>query len=109
MSELQRAMARAMTEDELQAAIYQAAGLFGWSRHHDRGDLRGRLQGDVGFPDLVLARRGRVLFLELKSETGQLSEGQLAWQLQLGANRSALADYRLVRPTDLDDVLAALR
>lgn len=109
-NEYQRQMARSMTEDELLSAIIEAAGLMGWRVHHDRGKLnQGRTQGHPGFPDLVLARRGRVLFLELKSEAGRQTEDQLRWALELVQDRAALAHFQLVRPADLDSVLEQLR
>jgi hypothetical protein len=37
-----------------------------------------------GFPDLVLARRGKVLFRECKTETGKASLEQLAWLQEVG-------------------------
>lgn len=100
-------LARAMTEAELQSAIIAAAKLLGWRVCHFRAAKTERgwrtpIEGDAGFPDLVLARRMRVLFLECKSDKGRLSPDQSAWC-------SALPDYWLVRPSDLDAVLAALQ
>ena len=38
------------------------------------------MQGDgAGFPDLVLVRKGRLLFVELKSEIGKVSPQQRKW------------------------------
>ena len=37
------------------------------------------LQGDVGFPDLVLTRRGVTLIVELKSDSGRPGLAQLKW------------------------------
>lgn len=74
-----------MTEAELQAAIIDAAHLFGWLAHHVKpartpdGKYLTRIAGDAGFPDLVLARGGVVLFVELKSHTGRVRPEQQAW------------------------------
>lgn len=128
-SDLRREMAKSMTEDELLSAIVEAAGLFGWMVHHDRGDLsRGRTQGNVGFPDLVLSRLGHTLYVELKTESGQPSEDQLRWaqaltgfvgwdevsalQVDLSSLRAAPIRWSrclLVRPADLDAMLDVLR
>jgi len=66
-------LAQKMTEDELLAAILDAAKYLGWRAYHVRNSKAGIIQGDAGFPDLVLARKGRVLFVELKSEKGKLT------------------------------------
>jgi len=60
------------------------------------------MQGDVGFPDLVLARAGKVIFAELKSETGKLSPTQREWA-------NALGTLRIWRPRDIDLIEAELR
>jgi len=56
-------LARAMTEQQLLDAIVQAAKLHGWMVAHFRPALTAKgwrtpMQGDPGFPDLVLARKG---------------------------------------------------
>jgi hypothetical protein len=95
-----------MSEAELMEAVIRAARLHGWLVHHDRPglDRRGRwrtaVQGDAGFPDLVLARAGVVLVVECKSATGRLDPAQRAWLLATGG--------RVVRPRHLDRMLALL-
>lgn len=78
-------IARAMTEAELLAAVIHLAHVRGWLVHHCRAakDESGRwktpIQGDAGFVDLVLARRGSVVFAELKTERGKLTDEQIVW------------------------------
>jgi transketolase C-terminal domain/subunit len=91
-----------MTEEELLTVIVEAAEMFYWRVHHDRRSDLARQQGNAGFPDVVLARRGVVRFLELKSDRGQLSTEQFAWSRDLPA-------LEVVRPADLDDVIESLR
>jgi hypothetical protein len=80
-----------MSEAELQSAVIEMAQLFGWLCHHGRasqsksGRWSTAVQGDVGFPDLVLARAGEVLFIELKSANNRLTQPQECWQAALGA------------------------
>lgn len=97
-----------MTEDELLSAIVEAGTLLGWRVHHDRRSDRALQQGHAGFPDVVAIRGGRILFLELKSERGQLSTDQYAWQREM-PHTSRGVEYRVVRPADLDGLIEDLR
>ncbi len=73
-----------MTEADFQTAVIDLAQLLGWRVAHFRpartnAGWRTPVSADgKGFPDLVLVR-DRVLFVELKSETGRLSPDQRAW------------------------------
>ena len=58
-----------------------------------------------GFPDLVLARGPRLVFAELKRETGKASEAQERWAEAL---TRASAEVYQWRPSDLDEVRAVL-
>lgn len=53
-----------------------------------------RCAGPAGMPDLVIAGPGGLILAELKSEYGELSAGQQAWQWALGDR------HRLWRPAD---------
>lgn len=77
-----------MSEAQLLSAVVQSAHVFGWLVHHDRpgqtkDGWKTAISGDIGFPDICLARRGRVLFVELKSDSGKLTEGQYGWLASL--------------------------
>ncbi len=100
-------LSKAMTEDELLTAIIEAATWNGWLAHHVRRSDKAIQQGRSGFPDLVLARNGRVLFLELKSEGGRVSPDQGAWLEEL-TSRSAVQAW-IIYPSQLDDMLRVLR
>ncbi len=91
-----------MSEDELLSAVLDAARLLGWKRYHVRNSRLGVVQGDTGFPDLVLARAGTVRFVELKTETGKLRQDQDEWG-------SALPSREVLRPSGLDAFLETLR
>ena len=52
----------------------------------------------AGFPDLVLAKPGRLLFVELKSENGRLSQEQARWLAALGLTERA--EVKVWRPSD---------
>jgi hypothetical protein len=103
-------LSKAMTEDELLTAITEAATYLGWRWHHIRRSDKAIQQGDAGFPDVVLARNGRILFLELKREGKTPTLGQYEW---LGALTLLPEDTRvramMIRPRDLDYVLDLLK
>ena len=65
-----------MTEKQLQAAVMRMARLRGWLAYHTYDSRR----SEPGFPDLVMVRHSRLLFVELKSERGKLTEAQHGWR-----------------------------
>jgi len=97
-----------VTEAEFQRIVIDMAHLFGWRVAHFRPARTARgwrtpvAADGKGFPDLVLAKAGRVIFAELKTDTGRLSDDQQAW-------RDALPDAVVWRPRDLDEIEFALR
>ena len=92
-----------MTEAELQNAIIQLAKMSGWLVTHFRpGIMRsGRwatpLQGDPGYPDLTMTRKGRLIFAELKSAKGKVSPEQEQW---LSALSECTVEVYTWRPED---------
>jgi hypothetical protein len=63
------------TEASFQASVVRYAELMGWRCFHVYDSRRSR----AGFPDLVMVRRPRVIFAELKSERGKLARDQFDW------------------------------
>jgi len=101
----------AETEKEFQSCVIDFAKLNGWLVSHARParvTVKGRetyrtaLQGDAGAPDLLLARGGKVILVELKSEKGKPSHMQTAWITACGNHG------RLWRPSDWDDIFEEL-
>lgn len=99
-------------EAEFQSAVIEAARFNGWRVHHTRtvqirpGVWATPLQGDAGFPDLVLAHPDRgVIFAELKSARGRLSPEQDRWIRTLVA---CGAEAHVWRPTDMVAILNRL-
>lgn len=92
------------TEAQFQQAVIEAARWAGWKIHHTRpammksGAWATPIQGHIGFPDLVLAHdRYGVMFVELKTTRGRLSEHQSDWIATLA---SAGAEWHVWRPSD---------
>lgn len=108
-----------MTEAAFTKQLLELAARFGWlaSHHHDsRRQVRaGVFVGDkhaAGLPDLVLVRRGRVVFAELKVGRGKPSPLQAQWLEELRAveaNTQGVVEVHLWRPEDWDAIVAALR
>lgn len=98
-----------LSEAQWQERVVAAAALNGWRWAHFRpAQVRGGRwatpqSGDLGFPDLVLARHGELMVAELKSDTGAFRPGQKDWLTELGAHG------RIWRPADWDTVHDELR
>jgi hypothetical protein len=69
----------AQTEKSFQAQVEQLAKLYGWKIYHTRYSFRSA----AGFPDLVLVRPPRLIFAELKRNTGTVTPEQWNWILTL--------------------------
>lgn len=97
-----------LSEAQWQQRVMDAARAAGWLVVHFRPAMtqRGRwitpMAGDAGFPDLVLAKGGRVLIAELKSDSGKPTAAQKAWLAALGGHG------RLWQPRNWDAVLLDL-
>jgi hypothetical protein len=84
-----------LSEAALRAEVVRRAHAAGWKvfslaiARHSRP-----VKDAVGYPDLTLARHGEVRFIELKTDSGMLSDDQWAWH-------DALPDCWIVRPGDL--------
>jgi hypothetical protein len=61
-----------VSEKAFMDTVLQAAEIYGWWPYHTHDSRR----SNAGFPDLVLIKPPRVLFLEVKSERGRLSRAQ---------------------------------
>lgn len=70
-------------EAQLQRDVLLYAGLLGYVANHNYDSRRSG--PDAGFPDLVLAGHGRLIFAELKRERGRASPAQLQWKGELEA------------------------
>lgn len=102
---MKRARAGQITETVWQSHVLAYARQLGWSlRYHTRYSLG----STAGFPDLVLVRPPRLIFAELKSDTGQVSPAQDKWLEALSQVTQAPEVY-LWRPFDRGAVLDILR
>ena len=94
-----------LTEQEWDGQLFRGdkalARTLGWTLCYHTLRSKG---SQSGFPDRVLVR-DRVLFVELKRETGKPTDTQKAWIRGLLA---AGAEVYLIRPSDLEDFAQVL-
>ena len=107
MAGTQRPDQRAIAEADFTRAVLDLARLRGWKVTHFRPartetGWRTPLQGDAGFPDLVLARDGVVIHAELKSAKGRMTQEQAEWAIALGPS------HRLWRQADFPAIASEL-
>ncbi|HET7128954.1 MAG TPA: VRR-NUC domain-containing protein [Gaiellaceae bacterium] len=106
-----------MSEEQLLQAITEAATYAGWRWVHFRPartekGWRTPTQGHSGFPDLCLARNGKVLFLELKRLGKYATPEQEEWIRAINGPEvihAAKVQAYQVNTSQLDVVLAMLR
>ncbi len=102
-----------ISERVFTAHIIQLARRRGWLCAHFRPGLtqRGRwvtaMSGDVGFPDIVLARGTQVIFAELKTKNGKTSPAQDRWLETLRG--SPYVGAVVWRPSDIADIEMILK
>lgn len=98
------------SEKVFQSQVIQLAATAGWDAHHVRPGQYGstfKTDGLKGMPDLILiGQRGQgIIFAELKSRTGKLSQAQEVRIAQLMANG---AEVHVWRPANIDAIVARL-
>lgn len=93
----------ALTESQWQAQVLEWAKRAGWTHYHTHDSRK----SPGGFPDLVLARPGRmVVFAELKTMRGIELPSQKAWRALL--NGAVGCQAYLWRPSDDEEVKEVL-
>ena len=90
------------SEREFQSEVIKLAKQGNWLVYHTKNSKGSQ----PGFPDLVLVRDGRLIFMELKTERGRVSADQKKWLTELRVLTSngddVLAD--VFRPSDLSRI-----
>jgi len=91
-----------VTERIWMGQVREIAKVLGWLVYHTYSSKR----SPHGFPDVVLVRPPRVIFAELKRESGKLTIEQETWAEEL--SQCPGVEYYLWRPSQLQDVGDAL-
>jgi len=102
-----------MSESDFKDILINVAKRYGWLVHHDlpaqnsRGRWATHVQGDAGFPDLLLIHpnSGKLFAIELKSEKGKLTPGQKRWLLAF--EKSGIYNA-VLKPSDMEYALYLL-
>lgn len=89
------------SEAQFQASILDCASKLGYRTYHNPDSRR----STSGWPDIVLCKPPRLIFLELKTMKGRVRDEQYAW---IEALRECGVEARIVRPDSYNDVLALL-
>lgn len=103
------AVAKGMTEKELEDAVLEMAQALGYLRFHalparskDGERWRTHQRGDVGFPDLCMVhpKTGRICMFELKTEKGKPTVAQQQWLDALEKSGETWVASGVWRPSD---------
>ncbi len=93
----------AISERDFERQVKDVAKLFSWLYYHT---FRSQFS-PAGFPDCVLVRGSEpVIYAELKSEGGKLSEPQREWLLSLVRAGERVFVWK---PSNLDQIISILR
>lgn len=88
-------------EKDFQNVVIHLAHMFGWWVYHTHDSRRSQ----PGFPDLVLIREPEIIYVELKTEKGQLSAEQ---NVVIGKLNNCGQETYVWRPRHLDDIKTRL-
>ncbi len=101
-----------LPEREFQNQILELAELYKWRVHAERpartkDGWRTPIQGEPGFPDLVLVRGSRLILAELKSDKGKVSDDQELWLKAFA--QVCVVETGVWRPRDWEDIVQVLQ
>jgi len=94
-----------ISEMNFAATVDEMALAFGWKIYGVLEQMVYARRLSKGFPDRVMVRDGRLLFVEYKSQRGRVNPEQAEW---MDALRPA-AEVFLWRPSQLDEIEQLLR
>jgi hypothetical protein len=102
MTNAREAVQRQQSEAAFQGQVLELARVLGWRCYFTWRSYH----SPAGFPDLVLLRPPRLLFIELKSERGVVTPDQDGWLADLG--RVPGAEAYVFRPSQWDELVEVL-
>jgi len=93
---------KGISEKEFTRQVIQLARTFQYAVYHTFMSK----WSEKGYPDCCFAKPGRLIFAELKSEAGKVSEKQQEW---LDILRAAGAETYLWKPSQFEEIVKILR
>jgi hypothetical protein len=96
---------RAQPERDFQRSVCELLDLRGWLWWHDVDSRKNKR----GLPDLIAVRGRRLIFAELKSAKGTVTDDQLSWLYRLGGLESTEVEVYVWRPGQMDEIERVLR
>lgn len=105
-----------ISEKQFEAQVKDLAKIYGWLYYHTWRSIH----SPAGFPDCVIVRPPRLIFAELKTEKGVVSDKQQEWLdtlkgcqhiiLQPDTNKPVeLPEVYLWHPEDIEKIAEILR
>ena len=92
-----------ITEKQFESQIKDLAKIYGWKLYHPFLSK----WSERGYPDITLLRDRRLIFAELKSEKGKLTQAQAQWLWLL--RKVPGIEVRIWRPRMLEKIARMLR
>ena len=86
-----------MNEKQFQANVVELCKYLGYLVYHTFDSRK----SEPGWPDLVIVGRNRIIYREIKTENGVVTDAQLKWG---GAILAAGGDWGVWRPEDMDNL-----
>ena len=94
---------KVVSEKELSLMVRQLAKLKGFDVYHTACSM----YSDPGFPDLTIAKKDRLIFAELKTEKGKLSQAQKDWlELLASTGKCEVFIWRPSSWPEIEEVLS---
>jgi hypothetical protein len=91
-----------ISEKAFQAQVVRLAQLYRWAYYHTYNSQR----SVPGYPDLTLVRPPRLIFAELKTESGKVTPAQQTW-FDLISQCEGVEVY-IWRPSQFDEIVDCL-
>jgi len=98
-----------MTEREFASKVISCAVEHGWMVYAVLDARNYAKRTSKGYPDLTMARKGRLIFAELKSQKGKMSDNQFEWRGELLKVQSETMEFPLGGKTTIDDEARPVR
>ena len=96
---------KGLSEKAFESQVKDLAKIHGWRYYHTWRSIH----SPAGFPDVVMVKPPRVIFAELKSEHGKLSQEQEEWLFDIANCKVDTVEAYLWRPSDLESIVDIIR